>query len=116
MPSDATFTTTVNKINKGDVYSQPKIDNYVKNQLPEFMQDDFPLFATFIQKYYQFMQQTSSDATKHPLKVLQDFLSKLDVDFNDDGSINTDDNFQKNFIKTMQKICRKRQAQNYQEQ
>ena len=28
-----------------------------------------------------------------PLKVLQDFLSKLDVDFNDDGSINTDDNF-----------------------
>lgn len=94
----ATFTTTVNKINKGDVYSQPKIDNYVKNQLPEFMQDDFPLFATFIQKYYQFMQQTSSDATKHgPLKVLQDFLSKLDVDFNDDGSINTDDNFLKEF-------------------
>ena len=62
------------------------------------MQDDFPLFATFIQKYYQFMQQTSSDATKHgPLKVLQDFLSKLDVDFNDDGSINTDDNFLKEF-------------------
>ena len=41
------------------------------------------------------MEQTNAtDTTKHgPLKVLQDFLSKLDVDFNDDGSINTDDNF-----------------------
>ena len=41
------------------------------------------------------MEQTNTtDNTKHaPLKVLQDFLAKLDVDFNDDGSIVTDDNF-----------------------
>ena len=54
-----------------------------------------------MQKYYEFMEQNNTtDITKHgPLKVLQDFLSKLDADFNDDGSINTDDNFLKEFYK-----------------
>ncbi len=99
--SGASFTTTVDKIAKSDVYSQPKISEFAKNQLPEHIQSDFPLFVTFMQKYYEFMEQTdASDNTKHgPLKVLQDFLSKLDVDFNDDGSINTDDNFLKEFYR-----------------
>ena len=93
--SGAEFTAAIDKILKGDQYTQPKISTSVPNQIPEVLQEDFPLFKTLIEKYYQFMEQTNAtDTTKHgPLKVLQDFLSKLDVDFNDDGSINTDDNF-----------------------
>ena len=93
--SGATFSSTLDKVAKGDQYVQPKISTLVPNQLPESIQEDFPLFKTLIEKYYQFMEQTNTtDNTKHgPLKVLQDFLAKLDVDFNDDGSIVTDDNF-----------------------
>ena len=93
--SGATFSSTIDKVAKGDQYVQPKISTLVPNQLPESIQEDFPLFKTLIEKYYQFMEQTNTtDNTKHgPLKVLQDFLAKLDVDFNDDGSIVTDDNF-----------------------
>ena len=57
-----------------------------------------PPFRRFDDKSAAVEQNNTTDITKHgPLKVLQDFLSKLDVDFNDDGSINTDDNFLKEF-------------------
>lgn len=97
----ATLSATVAKVNSGDVYVQPKISPFVGNQLPEVFQVDYPLFKTFFEKYYKFLEQTNTtDSTKHgPLKVLQDFLSKLDVDFNDDGSPNTDDNFLVEFFK-----------------
>ncbi len=98
---NAVLTVEIDKIAKSDIYSQPKISGMVANQLPEFIRDDHQLFATFIEKYFDFLESTNTtDSTKHgPLKVLQDFLSKLDVDFNDDGSINTDDNFLKEFYK-----------------
>ena len=97
----ATLSSTINKVNSSDVYSQPKISPFIGNQLPEVIREDFPLFKTFFEKYYQFLEQTNTeDNTKHgPLKVLQDFLSKLDVDFNDDGSPVTDDNFLVEFFK-----------------
>ena len=97
----ATLSATVNKVSSGDTYVQPKISPFVGNQLPEVFQVDFPLFKTFFEKYYTFLEQTNTtDNTKHgPLKVLQDFLSKLDVDFNDDGSPITDDNFLVEFFK-----------------
>ena len=96
-----TLTAEIDIIAKADVYSQPTISKLVGHQLPEFIRDDHPLFQTFIEKYFEFMELTNTtDASKHgPLKVLQDFLAKLDVDFNDDGSINTDDNFLKEFYK-----------------
>ena len=96
-----TLSATVNKVSSGDTYVQPKISPFVGNQLPEVFQVDFPLFKTFFEKYYTFLEQTNTtDNTKHgPLKVLQDFLSKLDVDFNDDGSPITDDNFLVEFFK-----------------
>ena len=98
---NAVLTVEIDKIAKSDIYSQPKISGMVANQLPEFIRDDHQLFVTFIEKYFDFLESTNAtDSTKHgPLKVLQDFLSKLDVDFNDDGSINTDDNFLKEFYK-----------------
>ena len=98
---NAVLTPEIDIVAKADVYSQPKISKLVSNQLPEFIRSDHTLFVTFIEKYYEFMEQTNTtDITKHgPLKVLQDFLSKLDADFNDDGSINTDDNFLKEFYK-----------------
>ena len=98
---NAVLTVEVDKISKSDTYAQPKISKQVGNQLPEFIRNDHTLFVTFVEKYYEFMEQTNTtDVTKHgPLKVLQDFLHKLDVDFNDDGSINTDDNFLKEFYK-----------------
>ena len=97
----ATLSATVAKVSSGDTYVQPKISPFVGNQLPEVLQVDFPLFKTFFEKYYTFLEQTNTtDNTKHgPLKVLQDFLSKLDVDFNDDGSPITDDNFIVEFFK-----------------
>ena len=97
----ATLSATVAKVSSGDTYVQPKISPFVGNQLPEVFQVDFPLFKTFFEKYYTFLEQTNTtDSTKHgPLKVLQDFLSKLDVDFNDDGSPITDDNFLVEFFK-----------------
>ncbi len=98
---NAVLTAEVDIVSKADVYSQPRISKLVSNQLPEFIRSDHELFVTFIEKYYEFMEQNNTtDITKHgPLKVLQDFLSKLDADFNDDGSINTDDNFLKEFYK-----------------
>ena len=72
--SGATFSSTLDKVQK--VISMcPKISTLVPNQLPESIQEDFPLFKTLIEKYYQFMEQTNTtDNTKHaPLKVLQDF-------------------------------------------
>ena len=95
------LTAEIDRIAKADVYAQPKISKQVSNQLPAFIKDDHALFVTFIEKYYEFLElNNTTDPTKHgPLKVLQDFLSKLDVDFNDDGSINTDDNFLKEFYK-----------------
>ncbi|MBR20527.1 MAG: hypothetical protein CMA64_10365, partial [Euryarchaeota archaeon] len=98
---NAVLTIEVDKISKSDIYSQPKISKMVGNQLPEFIRNDHTLFVTFIEKYYEFLEtNNTTDPTKHgPLKVLQDFLYKLDVDFNDDGSINTDDNFLKEFYK-----------------
>tara|TARA_S200000501_G_scaffold244726_1_gene229111 strand:- start:449 stop:4249 length:3801 start_codon:yes stop_codon:yes gene_type:complete len=95
------LTSEIDIIAKADVYSQPKIAKLVGQQLPEFIRDDHILFQTFIEKYFEFLEETNTtDSTKHgPLKVLQDFLAKLDVDFNDDGSINTDDNFLKEFYK-----------------
>jgi len=98
--SGATFSTEIDKVFKNYVYAQPKISPFVGEQIPEVLQEEFPLFKTLFEKYYEFMEQTNSiDNTKHgPLKVLQDFLSKLDVDFNDDGSINTDDNFIREFF------------------
>lgn len=97
----ATLSATVAKVSSGDVYVQPKISPFVGNQLPEVFQVDYPLFKTFFEKYYKFLEQTNTtDNTKHgPLKVLQDFLNKLDVDFNDDGSPITDDNFLVEFFK-----------------
>ena len=96
-----TLTAEIDIIAKADVYAQPKISKIVGQQLPEFIRNDHALFQTFIEKYFEFMELTNTtDASKHgPLKVLQDFLAKLDVDFNDDGSINTDDNFLKEFYK-----------------
>ncbi len=97
----AILTAEVDIIAKADVYAQPKISKLVGQQLPEFIRNDHALFQTFIEKYFEFMELTNeTDSSKHgPLKVLQDFLAKLDVDFNDDGSINTDDNFLKEFYK-----------------
>jgi hypothetical protein len=99
--TSAAFTAVVDILTKPDTYSQPKISKLVSNQLPEFIRNEHTLFATFIEKYFEFLESNNtSDPTKHgPLKVLQDFLSKLDVDFNDDGSVNTDDNFLKEFYK-----------------
>lgn len=95
------LSAEIDKVYQGDVYVQPKISALVPNQLPEVFQEDYPLFQTFIAKYYEFLEKTNeTDSTKHgPLKVIQDFLSKLDVDFNDDGSPATDDNFLVEFFK-----------------
>ena len=66
--SGATFSSTLDKVAKGDQYVQPKISTLVPNQLPESIQEDFPLFKTLIEKYYQFMEQTNTtDNTKHAL-------------------------------------------------
>ena len=98
---DATLTAEIGIVAKADVYAQPKISKLISNQLPAFIREDHELFVTFMEKYYDFLElNNTTDNTKHgPLKVLQDFLSKLDADFNDDGSINTDDNFLKEFYK-----------------
>tara|TARA_R110001592_G_scaffold25295_1_gene96252 strand:+ start:2561 stop:5104 length:2544 start_codon:yes stop_codon:yes gene_type:complete len=35
-----------------------------KDQLPEIVQNEYPLFATFIEKYYQFMDEVTSPSSK----------------------------------------------------
>ena len=53
-----------------------------KDQLPEIVQTEFPLFATFIEKYYQFMDEATSPSSKihnHTQDIdlaSEDFLDK----------------------------------------
>ena len=34
-----------------------KISNLVRNQVPEFVREEYPTFVAFLQAYYEFLEQ-----------------------------------------------------------
>lgn len=66
---------------------QERISTLVNNQLPEFIRYDYPLFVTFLEAYYKFLEQDQSS-----LELVQNSASYRDVDA-------TVDSFVEYFIK-----------------
>lgn len=65
-----------------------KISALVGNQLPEFIQGDFPLFVSFLEAYYKFLEQDQG-----AFELLQNSRKYNDIDL-------TVDNFVQYFLKT----------------
>lgn len=68
-----------------------KISALVSNQLPEFVQSDFPTFVAFIEAYYRFLEQDQSAS-----ELLQNARSYNDID-------RTTDSFVQYFLDTYAK-------------
>jgi len=64
-----------------------KISALVSSQLPEFIQSDFPTFVSFIEAYYQFLEQDQG-----ALEIVQNARSYNDID-------STTEDFVKYFLK-----------------
>ena len=60
-----------------------KISTLVKNQLPEFIRSDYSLFVTFIEAYYQFLEQDQG-----ALELVQNAKSYNDIDVTAESFVN----------------------------
>lgn len=52
-----------------------KISQLVSSQLPEFLRNDYPLFVSFIEAYYRYLEQD-----QQALEIVQNALSYNDID------------------------------------
>lgn len=52
-----------------------KISKLVSSQLPEFLRNDYPLFVSFIEAYYRYLEQD-----QQALEIVQNALSYNDID------------------------------------
>tara|TARA_R110002074_G_scaffold123683_1_gene259444 strand:- start:60568 stop:64092 length:3525 start_codon:yes stop_codon:yes gene_type:complete len=81
--SGATFTVELDQVGKPDDYYVEKLSPVIENQIPEFVRDEYPLFASFIKKYYEYMDDNDATYGMNPNNVLNTIQDRLDVDFND---------------------------------
>jgi len=83
--SGATFTPKVNLVNKPQQYFHQNSSYITPFEIPEFIRNDYPKFASFIQKYYNFLDLDDSVSTElglssqSPNYVLQELLDRLSV-------------------------------------
>ena len=68
-----------------------KISKLVSSQLPEFLRNDYPLFVSFIEAYYQYLEQD-----QQALELVQNALSYNDIDRTASSFVNY---FLKNYAK-----------------
>jgi hypothetical protein len=54
---------------------KPKVSNIVKYQVPEHIKGDHPDFVTFLENYYQFLEQEN-----YPLDIIRGTVERLDID------------------------------------
>lgn len=67
-----------------------KLSKLVSNQLPEFIQNDYPTFLAFVQAYYKFLEQDQGSQ-----ELLQNIFSYSDIDRTIDSFI---EYFKKNYL------------------
>jgi len=56
--------------------SLDRVSTLINSQLPEFIRSDYPVFAEFIEKYYEFLEQPGK-----PIYELKTFEDNYNVDF-----------------------------------
>ena len=87
----ATFEVELDIINKAQDYYVEKLAPSIENQIPEYIRDEYPLFATFIKKYYDFLESNTEETGIGPSNIIHTLRDRLDVDFVDNTeATNTD--------------------------
>jgi hypothetical protein len=81
--SGFTATVELDQVGKENSYYPEKISTTVTNQIPEFVRDEYPLFATFIKKYYEYLESNTTSFGISPTNVINTIQDRLDVDFKD---------------------------------
>jgi len=89
--SGAVFTPTINLVNKTQLYFHDNNSYIVPFTIPSFVKEEYPTFAKFIEKYFDFLDlgETDADAvgasTLSPNYLLQELISRLNIDhYHDD--------------------------------
>jgi len=79
------FTATVelDQVGKGNNYYPEKISTGIVNQIPEFIREEYPVFATFIKKYYEYLESNTTSFGIAPTNVINTIQDRLDIDFKD---------------------------------
>jgi hypothetical protein len=79
------FTATVelDQVGKGNNYYPEKISTGIVNQIPEFIREEYPIFATFIKKYYEYLESNTTSFGIAPTNVINTIQDRLDIDFKD---------------------------------
>jgi hypothetical protein len=77
----------------------------VNRQLPEFIREDYPLFQSFLEAYYEFLQQKQENQQNDLINVAKSLRTIKDVD----DSI---DNFENSFFNTFATLFPKESAVN----
>lgn len=80
--SGATFEVELGVYQKSPEYYHQNFSYLIDQQIPEFIRDEYPNFATFINKYFEQL-----DTDKSPNYVLQEILDKWNVDHYDGSFI-----------------------------
>lgn len=76
--SGATFEVELGVYQKGPEYYHQNFSYLIDQQIPEFIRDEYPNFATFINKYF-----AQLDSSGNPNYVLQELLDSWNVDHYD---------------------------------
>ena len=82
---DASFTVELGQIAKPDTYHKPKVYPVIKNQIPEFIREEYPTLATFVEKYYEFNDLNTTAYGIGPTNILHTMQDRMDLGFQNYG-------------------------------
>ena len=88
--SGAVFTPVVNLVNRPQKYFHRGHSYLTKFTIPDFIRNDYPLFATFIEKYFDFLDTDDTTITAlggssgGPQYLLAELIDSLNIDFKED--------------------------------
>ena len=81
----ASFTVELGQIAKSDTYHKPKVYPIIKNQIPEFVREEYPTLATFVEKYYEFNDLNTTAYGIGPTNILHTMQDRMDLGFQNYG-------------------------------
>lgn len=81
--SGFTATVELDQVGKENSYYPEKVSTTITNQIPEFIRDEYPVFATFIKKYYEYLESNTTSFGMAPTNVINTIQDRLDIDFRD---------------------------------
>ena len=92
--SGAVFTPVVNLVNRPQQYFHRGHSFLTKFTIPDFIRNEYPLFATFIEKYFDFLDTDETTITglggssAGPNYRLAELIDSLNIDFKEDDFLN----------------------------